>query len=384
MEVIIRISFLISIFCFGLVNGQNYNVLDFGAEGNGQTDDSQAFVKAWEATCGGEGSIQTLIIPSNKTYLLQPIVFQGPCKSSSIQVQLDGVIVAPSNIESWQKSEIWISFSNVFGLMLVGSGSINGHGSSFWEALHMDKCDNLKIDGITSIDSPKNHISIKACKIVAISNINLIAPEDSPNTDGIDISDSTNINVFDSTIQTGDDCIAINTGSISINITRINCGPGHGISVGSLGGDGVEATVSDVQVSNCTFNNTKNGARIKTWMGGQGYARNISFENIKLINAENPIIIDQQYANEGRRRPHEEGSSAVAISDVKFIGFNGTTSNVNAITLKCSATTHCKDIIIDEIDITTPQGDEPKVDCQNVEGKSSDTNLMNQCFNHLI
>jgi len=27
----------------------------------------------------------------------------------------------------------------------------------------------------------------------------------------------------------GDDCIAINTGSSSINITQVNCGPGHGI-----------------------------------------------------------------------------------------------------------------------------------------------------------
>ena len=27
----------------------------------------------------------------------------------------------------------------------------------------------------------------------------------------------------------GDDCVAINNGSVNINITRMNCGPGHGI-----------------------------------------------------------------------------------------------------------------------------------------------------------
>ena len=73
----------------------------------------------------------------------------------------------------------------------------------FLQSLHISKCDNLIISGITSIDSPKNHISIAACTNVVVSNIGLFAPEDSPNTDGIDISRSTNVNIFDSTIQTG-------------------------------------------------------------------------------------------------------------------------------------------------------------------------------------
>lgn len=36
-------------------------------------------------------------------------------------------------------------------------------------------------------------------------------------------------------------------------------------SVGSLGVNGGNAAVSDVQVTQCTFNQTMNGARIKTW-----------------------------------------------------------------------------------------------------------------------
>ncbi|KAL1215611.1 putative polygalacturonase [Cardamine amara subsp. amara] len=389
MESILSISILIIFLCFGLVNGQNYNVFNFGAKGDGQTDDSKAFVQAWNAACGGEGDIKTLLIPSDTTFLLQPIVFQGPCKSSSIKVQLNGVIVAPSNIGAWSSPSLhkWIGFSTVSGLMLVGSGNINGRGSSFWEqnlkasqrptALHISKCDNLRINGITSIDSPKNHISIRSCNTVAISNINLFAPEKSPNTDGIDISNSTNINIFDSAIQTGDDCIAINSGSSNINITGINCGPGHGISVGSLGAGGAEAAVSDIQVTHCTFNQTTNGARIKTWLGGQGYARNISFEDITLINAKNPIIIDQQYADKGHLDVEE---SAVAISNVKYVGFHGTTSKKNAITLKCSETTHCKDVTMDGINITMADGGKPKIDCQFVDGKSSDTDLMRDCF----
>ncbi|TQD88426.1 hypothetical protein C1H46_026022 [Malus baccata] len=39
------------------------------------------------------------------------------------------------------------------------------------------------------------------------------------------------------------------------------------------------------------------GARIKTWQGGSGYARNIHFQHIHLREAKNPIIIDQFYCN---------------------------------------------------------------------------------------
>ncbi|XP_019097452.1 PREDICTED: probable polygalacturonase At3g15720 [Camelina sativa] len=389
-EIILHISILITFLYFGLVNGQNYNVLDFGAKGDGQTDDSTAFVQAWNATCRGDENNTTLLIPSGQTFLLQPIVFNGPCKSTSIKIQLDGVIIAPSNITAWSnpKSQMWIGFSSIFGLVVDGSGKIDGGGSSFWElklkvsqrptALRINRCNNLTIKGISSINSPKTHLSIKSCNYVAISKINLLAPETSPNTDGIDISNSTNINIFDSTIQTGDDCIAIKTGSFNINITQINCGPGHGISVGSLGADGANDAVSGVQVAHCTFNGTMNGARIKTWEGGQGYARNISFENITLINAKNPIIIDQQYID--KEHPHANEDSDVAISNIKYVGFHGTSLNEDAITLKCSVTTACKNVVMDDINITIEDGKTPKVYCQNVEGETDDSELLGDCF----
>ncbi|PNX59142.1 polygalacturonase, partial [Trifolium pratense] len=63
----------------------------------------------------------------------------------------------------------------------------------------------------------------------------------------------------------GDDCVAINSGSKFINITNVNCGPGHGISVGSLGKNGEYSTVEEVYVSDIIFTRTTNGARIKTW-----------------------------------------------------------------------------------------------------------------------
>ncbi|XP_019095572.1 PREDICTED: probable polygalacturonase At3g15720 [Camelina sativa] len=131
--------------------------------------------------------------------------------------------------------------------------------------LHFQNCNDLNIIGITSFNSPRNHIEIKECKRVKITKIKLVAPDDSPNTDGIDISESSDVDIYDTVVGTGDDCVAINNGSMNINITRMNCGPGHGISVGSLGRDGEESMVENIQVTDCTFVRTENGARIKTW-----------------------------------------------------------------------------------------------------------------------
>ncbi|XP_047169511.1 probable polygalacturonase At3g15720 [Vigna umbellata] len=111
--------------------------------------------------------------------------------------------------------------------------------------------------------------------IVPYIQISIDSPGNSYNTDGIDIFASNHILIEDSTIRCGDDYIAINDGSSYINATQIACGPGHGIS----------------------FTNTTNGARIKTAPGGSGYARHITFEDIRLMHVMNPIIIDQTYGS---------------------------------------------------------------------------------------
>ncbi|KAG4988730.1 hypothetical protein JHK82_031067 [Glycine max] len=316
--------------------GPSFNVIDYGATGNGQTDDSQAFLKAWKDACNASYGTATLLIPKEKTFMLQPVLFRGPCKPPTVHIKLKGTIIAPNKIEAWKLPKstrmAWIRFRHISGLVIRGGGwgLIDGQGSPWWNsyfnteikrptALHFRECDYLFLSGLTHINSPKNHISINRCNNSLISKIHMIAPDESPNTDGIDISQSSNIVIKNSKMETGDDCIAINHGSTFISIIGVFCGPGHGISIGSLGKNGAHQTVEEIYVRNCTFNRTTNGARIKTWIGGQGYARKITFKDIILMEATNPVIIDQQY------NPYDN-VGGVRVSDVSYHNVRGTST----------------------------------------------------------
>ncbi|WJX49928.1 hypothetical protein P8452_36303 [Trifolium repens] len=334
-------------------NNNIFNVMKYGARGDGKTDDSKAFLSAWKSTCAAQGSA-TLVIPANRIFLVTNLLFNDACKATSIHIMLQGKIVAPPK-EAWKDPSYWINIGYVNGLTIDGTstGGIDGHGSTWWQcrscsrpiALSFHSCNDLSVNNLRISNSPGGHISINGCNGAIFSNVIVTSPSNSPNTDGFDISASKNILIEDSTIHAGDDCIAINGGSSYINATRVSCGPGHG-SIGSLGKGHSHETVEEVHVKNCSFTDTTNGARIKTFPGGSGYARKITFEQIHLTNVQNAIIIDQHYGT------IFEEISAVQVSDVTYRGFNGTAAGDLAIKLDCM---NCFNIVLDHIYIVPSQ-----------------------------
>lgn len=170
------------------------------------------------------------------------------------------------------------------------------------QSLKFFKVNDSIVRDITSLNSMYFHYHIHGCSNITFTNLTITAPGNSPNTDGMHISTSDRITVTDSTIGTGDDCISIGHSTLNISIHRITCGPGHGISVGSLGKRPDEQSVNGITVTNCTFVNTTNGARIKTWIGTHpAEAKNIVYEDIILYGVQNPIVIDQSYGSKKKR-----------------------------------------------------------------------------------
>ncbi|KAL1541594.1 galacturonan 1,4-alpha-galacturonidase [Salvia divinorum] len=355
-----------------------FNVLDYGANGNGQADDTQAFAKAWVETCASL-SPPTMIIPSGRTFLIQPLRFVGPCKSNSITVKIDGNLVAPANPYSWRCDgnvcHQLVYFHEVYGLTLRGQGVIDGQGQQWWQnrnlyrptIMEIANSDNVSIDGgLTFKDSPSKHLVLNGIDSLSVSNLNVEAPGDSPNTDGILLQYCTNVHITTSRIGTGDDCIAIVNGTSNTRIDNIVCGPGHGISIGSLGRNGEEDKVEGITVSNVLFKNTSNGARIKTWQGGRGYARDIHFEKLWFHGTVYPIIIDQFYGG----NQYTTSEHAVEISNVSFRVMVGISSGDDAVVLNCSKAVPCKDVVVENLHVVTAGGKPAAYGCENVFGRA--------------
>ncbi|KAL2928006.1 hypothetical protein RDABS01_023324 [Bienertia sinuspersici] len=208
-------------------------------------------------------------------------------------------------------------------------------------------------------------------------NVILTAPAESPNTDGIHISASTDVQVRDSIIRTGDDCISIVSNSSKVAITGLVCGPGHGHKYWELGKGNEWAEVDDVLVDGAYLTNTQNGVRIKTWQGGAGYVTRVTFQNVWMENVSNPIIVDQYYCDS--RKPCKNQTSAVHVSRISYIGIKGTSASDEAIRFACSDSSPCQKLYMEDIKLLTYSGVAMSY-CWNAEGSSSGIVYPPSCF----
>ncbi|KAE9595526.1 putative polygalacturonase [Lupinus albus] len=231
---------------------------------------------------------------------------------------------------------------------------------------------NSKINGIHSINSQNTHITMFVCNNVTLSRLTITAPGHSPNTDGIKMARSQGININNVHIGTGDDCIAILSGTKNLNISNVYCGPGHGISVGSFGHNSDEFDIEEIFVKNCTFKDTTNGLRIKTWASPLNHplkAYNIVYEDITMIDVHNPINIDQEYCP-FRNCGNKVTPSGVQISDISYRNIRGTCRGDVAVNFRCSASNPCQNISLENIDLRRSSGSKERLRnrCSHVNG----------------
>lgn len=246
------------------------------------------------------------------------------------------------------------------------------------------KGNNINIKGLTTIDSNQFHIVIDSCTNVNVAGVHVIAPETSPNTDGIHVGKSTTVNITDCNIKTGDDCISIGPGTSGLFVGNCNCGPGHGISIGSLGSgedDEKNDVVENIRVEGAVFTGTQNGVRIKTWgKPTTGNVNGVVFHHIIMQDVENPIIIDQEYCPAGNCNNQP---SRIRIHDITFSDIRGTSSSLIAINFVCSSSTPCQDIKLIDVKLNPGKdvnGQALQSSCKNAQGSTSGDVAPVSCF----
>ncbi|CAB4291040.1 unnamed protein product [Prunus armeniaca] len=416
----VRLIFVLSMFWVGGVFGKGVNsegrslhhraknsavfdVMSFGARADGRTDDSNvgsqfpAFMAAWKEACQSRGRVH-ITIPKG-TYIIGPIKFSGPCLNvSSLTLRVKarlGYLKATTDLRKYGFGGGWLEFAWMEGLTLTGGGTFDGRGARAWPHNKCPTDSNCKllptslkfvamnktvIRGLTSVNSKFFHIALVECHNFKGSRLKISAPETSPNTDGIHIERSSSVYFSLSHIATGDDCISVGQGNSQITITSITCGPGHGISVGSLGKYPDERDVSGLVVKDCTMTGTTNGIRIKTWANspGNSAATNMTFENIVMNNVTNPIIIDQLYCP--FTSCTSKAPSRVKLSDIYFKNIRGTSSSEVAVALECSEGIPCQNIYLEDVHLDLSSGEKQATSsCSNVRAKFSGTQIPPPC-----
>ncbi|GJN12801.1 hypothetical protein PR202_ga31114 [Eleusine coracana subsp. coracana] len=335
----------------------SFNVKTYGAKGNGVNDDTKALVTAWKAACAAAGAV---------TLVLGPGTYYGTLK-------------AASDLKRFGND--WIEFGWVNGLTVAG-GVIDGQGAASWP---FNKCpvrkdckvlptsvlfvntQNTVVKDVTSVNPKFFHFALLTAKNIHISGVKITAPANSPNTDGIHIERSSGVYIQDTRIATGDDCISVGQGNDNVEVARVQCGPGHGMSVGSLGRYVGEGDVTRVHVRDMTFTGTDNGVRIKTWENSptKSKAAHMVFENLVMKDVMNPIIIDQKYCP--YYNCEHKYVSGVSISDIQFKNVKGTATTPVAVLLKCGVP--CQGLVLQDVDLKYKGQGTTQAKCENAKAK---------------
>ncbi|PHU29809.1 hypothetical protein BC332_01902 [Capsicum chinense] len=281
-------------------------------------------MRAWRAACDFNGNARVFVPPG--VYTLGETVFAGPCKGTHpVILDITGTLKAVPDVSEYSNFA-WISFDNNPSCVHLPA------------KLHFDGIKNRKIMRLKFVNSMGFHLHITNSYLVRFHGLTIDAPDQSPNTDGIHISRSNNIKLSRSVIRTGDDCVSIGQGSNNVTINKVTRGPGHGISIGSIGKLPGELEVRGFIVKNCTLRGTTNGIRIKTYAGANPNRALGMFSDIVMENVKNPIIIDQSYGDKTTE------PSQVKISDVIYQNIRGTTISAIPVQLMCSSRLPCQNV----------------------------------------
>jgi hypothetical protein len=253
--------------CTGQTGSGVFNVLDFGARGDGTNDDTAAVQKAVDA-CVRRGGGQVLL-PGGKTYLTGAITLGT---GVDFHLERGAVLKGSARWQDYGTAGALIFAKDANGISISGDGVMDGNDTAVWKKLADETaggdvnkpgwwpqsfcgvwwpfgraagdktlspgrpmqiiligCSQVRLRDFTIRNAPSWTIHTVGCEDIAITGISIRNSWDVANNDGIDLDHCRNVRVANCHIDTADDGIVIkNTPNFasygrSENITVTGC-----------------------------------------------------------------------------------------------------------------------------------------------------------------
>lgn len=325
---------------------------DFGARGDGVTDDTNALQAALSA------APDHALVRLDAAYLSGPLFLKS---RTYLEISKGAKLLGLRDIEKWPilpgllynekgKETDWlgswegrpqgchaalINILSAADVSVFGEGLIDGQsGFDTWWAhpktqqagswrprlIFAVDSQNLTFEGFTLANSPSWNLHPLHCQTVTAACLNITAPANSPNTDGFDPESCTDVVGAGIHFTVGDDCIAIKSGKIEMarkalrptrGVRISNCWmqDGHG---GVTLGSEMAAGIYGVVVRDCRFTGTDRGVRVKTrrGRGKDAIVKGAWFDNIEMNHVGTAFVINSFYWADADGKTDYVGSRA--------------------------------------------------------------------------
>jgi hypothetical protein len=334
-----------------------YNILDFGAVGDGRTNDAAAVQQAIDRCSQAGGG--RVIIPAGRVFLSGPFQLKSHV---DLHLEPNAVLQASTNESlytetpfrnNYSEGSLWISARQQENIAITGLGRINGQGRVFMESeepthynykmvdgvdmrphlLTLIGCRNITIRDVTFEDAAYWCIHPAGCTDVLIQGVRVNNSLRVRNCDGIDIDHCRNVRISDCYIRSADDCICIKNrrdfdeyGPCE-NITVTGCALTSTSCAIKLGSENM-ADMRNIIFDSCVIHATNRGLGIQN--RDEGNIENVIFSNIIIQGRlfadvwwgkSEPIYVTAFKRAPGTRFRFPAGASEGRVGRVKNIRF---------------------------------------------------------------
>jgi hypothetical protein len=346
---------------------REFNVLDYGAVGDGVTLDNAAIQCAIDtAAASGPGS--RVLVPGGRRFLVGAIRLGS---EMDFHLADDSELLASTNPGDFGNAGAMITAQDAQGLSITGSGSINGRSREFMTRYDekeewwipaafrprlalLTGCKDLAVRDVTFNQAPSWTLHLLGCDGVQVDRVKIKNQMDVPNCDGIDPDHCRNVEISNCHIVCGDDAIVVKTSRHgenyggSSNIAVRDClleTQDSGVKIGT------ETTrdISKISFERCEIVSSCRGCTIQ--LRDEGNVSDVLFRGITFkARYHSAPWWGRGEAISFTAMPRKPGSVLGKISGVRVENVSGRAEN--SVRISGCAESRISDVAFDNVDVT--------------------------------